>query len=240
MFYKWASLIYLVPTLTDQSCMHEEKNFKINSGNACYHSVRSLLPSRLLSRNVKVKICKTRILPFLLYKPETWSLILTEEHRVTVIENMVLREYVNKWVMKWEVNVGSWTVRRFVTYTHHQISLRRSSQGEWVGQDMWRAWQRRKIVEEFGGKSRRKETNQKREGGWMGWLIKNRSLRDYLKHVEWIKLAQERSQWWFLWHVGLGRHGVGNTCKIYLVLDILLKKLSWRNNKLYCLFFFLQ
>jgi hypothetical protein len=40
---------------------------------------------------VKVKVCETRILPFLLYEPETWSLILTEEHRVTVFENMILR-----------------------------------------------------------------------------------------------------------------------------------------------------
>jgi hypothetical protein len=29
---------------------------RLNSGNACYHSVQSLLSSRLLSRNVKVKI----------------------------------------------------------------------------------------------------------------------------------------------------------------------------------------
>jgi hypothetical protein len=36
---------------------------ELNSGNACYHSVQSLLSSRLLSRNVKVKIYKTIILP---------------------------------------------------------------------------------------------------------------------------------------------------------------------------------
>jgi hypothetical protein len=32
---------------------------RLNSGNACYHSVYSLLSSRLLSRNVKVKLYKT-------------------------------------------------------------------------------------------------------------------------------------------------------------------------------------
>jgi hypothetical protein len=47
---------YLRTTLTDQNCMHEEIKNRINSGNACYHSVQSLLSSRLLSRNVKVKI----------------------------------------------------------------------------------------------------------------------------------------------------------------------------------------
>jgi hypothetical protein len=49
------------------------------------------LSSRLLSRNVKVKIYKTIILPVVLYGCETWSLILREQHRLRVIENRVLR-----------------------------------------------------------------------------------------------------------------------------------------------------
>jgi hypothetical protein len=49
------------------------------------------LSSRLLSRNVKVKIHKTIILPVVLYGCETWSLTLREEHRLRVFENRVLR-----------------------------------------------------------------------------------------------------------------------------------------------------
>jgi hypothetical protein len=71
--------------------MHEEIKSRLNSGNACYHSVQSLLPSRLLSRNLKVKIYKTIILPVVLYGCETWSLTLREEHRLRVFENRVLR-----------------------------------------------------------------------------------------------------------------------------------------------------
>jgi hypothetical protein len=55
------------------------------------HSVQSLLSSRLLSRNVKVKIYKTIILPVVLYECGTWSLALREEHRLRVFENRVLR-----------------------------------------------------------------------------------------------------------------------------------------------------
>jgi hypothetical protein len=44
----------------------------------------------LLSRNVRVKIYKTIILP-VLYGCETWSLTLREEHRLRVFENRVLR-----------------------------------------------------------------------------------------------------------------------------------------------------
>jgi hypothetical protein len=82
---------YLGTTLTDQNCIHEEIKSRLNSGNACYHSVQSLLSFRLLSRNVKVKIYKTIILPVVLYECETWSLTLREEHRLTVFENRVLR-----------------------------------------------------------------------------------------------------------------------------------------------------
>jgi hypothetical protein len=44
-----------------------------------------------MSRNIKVKIYKTIILPFVLYGCETCSLTLREEHRLRVFENMVLR-----------------------------------------------------------------------------------------------------------------------------------------------------
>jgi hypothetical protein len=49
------------------------------------------LSSRLLSRNIKVKIYKPIILSVVLYGCETWSLTLWEEHRLRVFENRVLR-----------------------------------------------------------------------------------------------------------------------------------------------------
>ena len=60
-------------------------------GNACYYSVQNLLSSRLLSKNVKIKIYRTIILPVVLYGCETWSLTLMEERRLRVFENRVLR-----------------------------------------------------------------------------------------------------------------------------------------------------
>jgi hypothetical protein len=43
-----------------------------------------------MSRNVKIKIYKTIILPVVLYGCETWSLTLREEHRLRLFENRVL------------------------------------------------------------------------------------------------------------------------------------------------------
>jgi len=60
-------------------------------GNACYYSVQNILPSRLLSKNLKIKIYRTVILLVVLYGCETWSLILREERRLRVFENRVLR-----------------------------------------------------------------------------------------------------------------------------------------------------
>jgi hypothetical protein len=47
------------------------------------------MSSRLLSRNVKIKIYKTIILPVVLYGSETLSLTSREEYRLRVFENRV-------------------------------------------------------------------------------------------------------------------------------------------------------
>jgi hypothetical protein len=82
---------YLGTALTDQNCVHKEIKSRLNLGNACCYSLPSLLSFHLLSRNTKVKIYRTIILPVVLYGCETWSLTLREEHRLRVIESRVLR-----------------------------------------------------------------------------------------------------------------------------------------------------
>jgi hypothetical protein len=110
--------------------MHEEIKSRLNSENVCYHSVQSLLSSRLLSRNLKVKIYRNIILPVVLYGCETWSLTLREEHRLKVFENRVLRRRFGP--MKDEV-MGEWRklhMGSFIICTHHQILLGRSNRVE--------------------------------------------------------------------------------------------------------------
>ena len=63
----------------------------MRSGSACYHSVQNLLPSRLLPKNLKIKIYRTIILLVVLYGCETWLLILRKGRKLRVFENMVLR-----------------------------------------------------------------------------------------------------------------------------------------------------
>ena len=54
-------------------------------------SVQNLLSSRFLSKNLKTKIYRTKILPVVLHGCETWSSTLREERKLRVFENMVLR-----------------------------------------------------------------------------------------------------------------------------------------------------
>jgi hypothetical protein len=125
-----AKFKYLGTILTDQNHMHEEIKSRLNSGNACYHSVQSLLSSHLLSRKLKVKIYKTIILPVILYRCETWSLTLKEEHRLRVFENRVLRRIFGPMRVVVTGNGEGCTMGSFIICTHHQILLGRSNQGE--------------------------------------------------------------------------------------------------------------
>ena len=78
--------------MTNQNSIQEEIKCRFKAGNSCYYSVQTLLSSRLLTKNFKIKIYKTIVLPVVLYGCETWSLTLREECRLRVFENRILRQ----------------------------------------------------------------------------------------------------------------------------------------------------
>jgi hypothetical protein len=120
--------------------------------------VQSLLSSHLLSRNEKVKIYKTIILPDVLYGCETWSLTLREELRV--FENRVLRRIFGP---KGDEVTGEWKkLHNEELHILHSspniIRQMKSRRMRWVGHV---ACMGEECVQGFDGKARRKETTWK-------------------------------------------------------------------------------
>jgi hypothetical protein len=75
---------YLGTILTNEKSIPVSIKRRLKSGNACYHSVQSILSSSLLSKHLNIKIYRTVILPVDLYGCETWSLTLKEKRRLRV------------------------------------------------------------------------------------------------------------------------------------------------------------
>ncbi|PSN34614.1 hypothetical protein C0J52_20554 [Blattella germanica] len=108
-----------------QNEIQKEIKHRLNSGNACYYALQRLLSSQLLSKNIKLKIYKTVILPVILYGCETWTLTLREEKRLRVFENKVLRKIFGP---KRDEETGEW--RRL-----HNTELKKikSHRLQWAG-----------------------------------------------------------------------------------------------------------
>ena len=112
---------YLETTLTDQNFIQEEIKRRLKLGNACYYSVQNRLSSRLLSKNLKIKIYKIIILPVVLYGCETWSLTLREECRLRCLRIGCWGEYLDLKGTRWQGNGESCITRSWMICTPYPI-----------------------------------------------------------------------------------------------------------------------
>jgi hypothetical protein len=164
---------YLGTTVTNQQLILEEIKWRLNSGNACYHSVQYLLSSRLLSKNVQITIYKTIKFPVVLYGYETCSLILRLEHRLWVFDNRCWGEYLDQGEMKRRESGENCITRSFMISTLRQVQLELSNQGRRIGQDMELRWGKAEAYGVLVGKS---------DGKWS--LCRPR--RRWVKILQWI------------------------------------------------------
>jgi hypothetical protein len=116
----------------------------------------------LLSKNIKIKIYKTIILPVVWYGCETWSLTWRKKHRLKLFENMVLRrifgprrdEVTREWrkLHKEEINVmltkycsgdqikTNWTDRACSTYGGEEMCIQGFGGENWGKETTWETY----------------------------------------------------------------------------------------------------
>ena len=116
-------LFFLVIMLVDKSKVRVYSRGNRMSTKArfsCYYSIQKLLCSRLFSKNLKIIIYKTLILPVVLYGFEIISLTLREEFRLTVFEKSILRQIFGPKGMRMGSGEGS-KMRNFIVFAVHLI-----------------------------------------------------------------------------------------------------------------------
>jgi hypothetical protein len=146
-------------------------------------SLKSFVFSCLISKNVKIKIYKTVILPIVLYGCETWSLTLGEEHRLRVFDNRLLRRIFGPE----REEDGSW--RKLHNDELHSlysspniVRVIKSRRKRWA-EHVARMGKGRGVYRVLGGR-RRWEDNIKMDLREIG-----------IDGANWIRLAQDRVQW---------------------------------------------
>jgi len=157
--------------------------------------VQNLLSSRLLSKNLKIQIYRTIILPVVLYGCEAWSLTLRKERKLRVFENIVLRRIFGP---RRDEVTGDW--RRL-----HNVELNdlfsspnilrviKSRRMRWAGH-VARMGEERGVYRLFVGKPEGKRLLGRPRRRWVD------NIRADLQEVgcgymDWIGLAQDRYRW---------------------------------------------
>jgi hypothetical protein len=150
--------------------------------------------SRLLSKNTKIRVYRTVVLPVVLYGCETWSLILKEEQRLMVFEDRVLRRIFGP---KRDEATGEW--RRLhneelndLYSSPNIIRVIKSRIMSWAGHVACRGKREVHTVFWWG---------DLREGDHLGdpgadWrIILKWIFKKWGWGMDWIGLAQDRDRW---------------------------------------------
>ncbi|KAJ4434112.1 hypothetical protein ANN_16432 [Periplaneta americana] len=149
----------------------------------------------LLSKDLKVRIYKTVILPVLLYGCETWTLTLREEQRLRVFENKVLRKIFGA---KRDEVTGEWrklhNTELHALYPSPDIIRNiKSRRLRWAGH-VARMDESRNLYRMLVGRLEEKRPLGRPRRRWED------NIKMDLREVgyddrDWIDLAQDRDQW---------------------------------------------
>jgi hypothetical protein len=150
---------------------------------------------RLLSKNLKIRIYKTIILPVVLYGCETWSLSLREEHRLRVLENRVLRRIFGP---KSDEVTGEWIKLhnkelRDLYSSPSIIRIIKSRRMRWAGH-IARMGEKRNADWLLVGKPEGKRPLGRPRHRWVDNISMDLGEVGW-GDVDWIGLAKDRNRW---------------------------------------------
>jgi len=157
--------------------------------------VQNLLSSRLLSKNLKIKIYRTIIIPMVLYECETWSLTLREERRLRVFENSVLRKVFGP---KMDEVTGEWRKLHNKELNDlyslpNIVRVVKSRRMRWAGY-VERMGKDRGVHRVLVGKPEGKRPFGRPRRRWQDNI--KMDLQDVGGgRVDWMELAQDRDRW---------------------------------------------
>ena len=150
--------------------------------------------SWLLSKNLKIKIYRTIILPVVLYGCETWSLVLREERRLRVFEKRVLRRVFGP---KRDEVTGEWRKLhneelRDLYSLPNIVQVVKSRRMRWAGR-VARMGKRRGVHRVLVGTPECKRPLGRPRRRWENNI--KLDLREVGGGGDWMELAQDRDRW---------------------------------------------
>jgi hypothetical protein len=153
------------------------------------------LSSRLLSKNLKIKIYRTIILPVVLYGCETWSLTLREERKLRLFENNVLKRIFGP---RRDEVTGDW--RRLhneelndLYSSPNVVRVIKSRRMRWAGH-VARMAEERGVYRVLMGKPEGRRPVGRPRRRWVDNI--RMDLQDVgCGYMDWIGLAQDRDRW---------------------------------------------
>ena len=153
------------------------------------------MSSRLLSKNLKIKIYRTRILPVVLYRCETWSVTLRKERKLRVFENMVLRRIFGP---RTDEVTGEWRRLRNeelndLYCSPNIVRVIESRRMRWAGH-VARIGEERGVYRVLVGKPEGRRPLGRPRRRWVD-NIKMDLQKVGCGYMDWIGLAQDRDSW---------------------------------------------
>jgi len=86
------SFKYLGAMVNTDNSIEEEIKDRIAAGNRAYHVHKKLFTSKLISRNVKLRLYNTLICPTVMYASETWVLKENMINKLMIFERKIMRK----------------------------------------------------------------------------------------------------------------------------------------------------